>query len=61
MQFYCLFIAWPIFGIYKCIKSRATIACGGNVSENTFVFQSIKVTESNLTPSFLYIPGLCVT
>ena len=49
------------FWAYVCIKLRATVACGGDVSENTFAFQSIKVTESNLTPSFLYIPGLCVT
>ena len=49
------------FWAYVCIKLWATVACGGDVSENTFAFQSIKVTESNLTPSFLYIPGLCVT
>ena len=49
------------FWAYVCIKLRATVACGGDVSENTFAFQSIKVTESNLTPSFLYIPGLCVS
>ena len=49
------------FWAYVCIKLWATVACGGDVSENTFAFQSIKVTESNLTASFLYIPGLCVT
>ena len=49
------------FWAYVCIKLGATVACGGDISENTFAFQSIKVTESNLTPSFLYIPGLCVT
>ena len=59
----CFFFKTYIFRFwaYVCIKLRATVACGGDVSENTFAFQSIKVTESNLTPSFLYIPGLCVT